>query len=166
MSMSTLASTAFASWLKPLAKQRCRAGSHVAPKARHCRCCHCRCHLQVVVVIAAIPTIAEPTLSGEPSRPHHPVRRQVHFFNFFVVDCCIAATAAALLPMAPLVPLVWLVVTLPLIKRYLHGARNYRRSLRRGYCIVIYCFLPRWQGEWQRSLGGVYSCCVGGSGDD
>ncbi len=58
MSMSTLALTAFASWLQPLAKRRCRVGSHIAPNAFCCHCCHRWCHLCIVVVIAATPTIA------------------------------------------------------------------------------------------------------------
>ena len=76
MATSTLAWTAFALRPQPLAEQRCRVRSHVAPNARRCRC-HCCCrHLRVVVVIAATPTIAEPMPSGEPSRRHLLVRRR------------------------------------------------------------------------------------------
>ena len=45
---------AFALCCQPLAEQRCRVRSHVAPDARHRRCCRHRCHLRVVVVIAAL----------------------------------------------------------------------------------------------------------------
>jgi hypothetical protein len=37
-----------------LAEQRCRVRFHVAPDARRHRCCRHRCHLRVVVVIAAL----------------------------------------------------------------------------------------------------------------
>ena len=76
ISMSTLASTVFASHRRPLAERLCHVHSHVSPDAhcrRFCRCCR---HLHFVVVIAATPTIAEPLRPGEPSRRHLPVRRQ------------------------------------------------------------------------------------------
>ena len=87
MSMSTLALTAFASWLQPLAKRRCRVGSHVAPNAFCCRCCCRRCHLCIVVVIAATPTIVEPMPPGEPSRRHLMVRQQayLHPISFLLI---------------------------------------------------------------------------------
>ncbi len=76
MLTSTLASTAFALHRGPLAERHCGVHSHVAPDAHHCSCRrHCRhCHLPIVVVIAATPTIVEPMPPGEPSRRHLPVR--------------------------------------------------------------------------------------------
>ena len=76
MLMSTLASTVFALRCRPLVERRCHVHSHIAPDARRCRCCRHRCHLRVVVVIAATPTIAEPMPPGEPSRRHLPVRQR------------------------------------------------------------------------------------------
>ena len=76
MSTSTLASTAFASHLRPLAERRCRLCSHVAPNACRCHCCCCRGHLRVVVIFAATPTFVEPTPPGEPSCRNLQVRRR------------------------------------------------------------------------------------------
>ena len=76
MSTSTLASTAFASHLRPLAEQRCRLCSHVAPNACRCHCCCCRGHLRIVGIFAATPTFVEPTPPGEPSCRNLQVRRR------------------------------------------------------------------------------------------
>ena len=54
ISTSLLALTAFASRHQPLAEQRCRIRSYVAPDARRRRCFHCCRHLHLVVIIAAL----------------------------------------------------------------------------------------------------------------
>jgi hypothetical protein len=66
----------------------------------------------VVVVVASAssssslptPTIAEQTPPGEPSRRHLPLRRRARLrpiSSFVVVDCCVAATAAAFVANGP-----------------------------------------------------------------
>jgi hypothetical protein len=62
-------------------------------------------------------------------------------------------------------PLVWPVVTLPLVKRYLCGARNYKRSLWCGYCIVIIVSCRNCKGNGNGGIGGVDGCGAS-SGDD